>query len=181
VLLLVGSVAVHQLVYGLAGVAPDKHAHAYLAWLTPALFALLVLGVAELALRVGRAHRDAAAPPRGRALWPVVSALLLAIFVAQETAETFLAGEGHAHALHDLVVGHGLWTALPVSLVVGAVLALALRGAAAVSAWGLEIIPARRPAKAAPPARRPRVVVLRRAPRDVVGPLLSGRAPPAAV
>ena len=42
VLLLGGAVAVHQLVYGLAGVRPDEHAHAYLDWLKPVLFALLV-------------------------------------------------------------------------------------------------------------------------------------------
>ena len=182
VLLLAGSVAVHQLVYGLAGVQPDEHVHAYLSWLTPALFGLLVLGLAELALRVARAHGDPAPPPRGRALWPVLSALLLAIFAAQESTETLLAPDGgHVHALNELVLGHGLWTAAPIALLVGAVLALALRGAAAVEAWCLEIVPAA-PRPKAPPARhRPRVVVRRRAPRDVIGPLLAGRAPPAVV
>ena len=149
-LLLAGSVAVHQLVYGLAGVRPDEHVHAYLSWLAPALFALLVLGLAELALRVARAHDDPAPPPRGRALWPVLSALLLAIFVAQESTETLLAPDGgHVHALNELVLGHGLWTAAPIALLVGAVLALALRGAVAVprGAWRSS-----RP----PRARRPR-------------------------
>ena len=181
-LLLVGSVAVHQLVYGLAGVRPDEHVHAYLSWLTPALFALLVLGLAELGLRVARAHDDPAPPPRGRALWPVLSALLLATFVAQESIETVLAPDGgHVHAMNELVIGHGLWTAAPMALLVGAVLALALRGAAAVAAWSLEIVPAGARPKPAPARRRPRVVVSRRAPRDVIGPLLAGRAPPAVV
>jgi hypothetical protein len=183
VLLLAGAVALHQLVYGLAGVRPDEHAHAYLDWLTPALFGLLVAGVAELVLRVLRVHRRGACapPPRGRVLWPVLSLLLVAIFAAQEVAETLLApGDAHAHALSELVLGHGLWIAGPVALVVGAVLALALRGAAAVDAWCLRVEPAR-PSAPAPAPRCPAPVLARRAPRDVLGRHLAGRAPPLVV
>jgi hypothetical protein len=183
VLLLAGAVAVHQLVYGLAGLRPDEHAHAYLDWLTPALFGLLVAAAAELVLRVLRVHRrPAAPPPRGRVLWPFLSLLLLAIFASQELAETLVAaGEGHGHALRELVLGHGLWIAGPVSLLVGAVLALALRGAAAVEAWCLRVAPARpSPRPAAAPRLRARVLVLV-APRDLLARHLAGRAPPAVV
>jgi hypothetical protein len=183
VLLLAGAVAVHQLVYGLAGVRPDAHVHAYFDWLTPALFALVVAGLAELvlrALRVGR--RGAAPPPRGRVLWPVLSLLLVATFAAQEGAETLLAsGDAHAHAVSELVVGHGLWIVVPVALVVGAVLALALRGAAAVDAWCLAIEPARTPAPTPFLSARPTPARTVRAPADLLGRNLAGRAPPLAV
>jgi hypothetical protein len=183
VLLLAGTVAVHQLVYGLAGVRPDEHAHAYLAWLTPALFALVFAGVAEVALRVARVgRRPAAPPPRGRVLWPVLSVLLVAIFAAQETAETLLEHEeGHGHALHELLIGHGLWVVAPIALVVGAVLALALRGAAAAEAWVLAVEPAKpeAPAPVAAPRRAPAAV--RAVAGDVLARHLAGRAPPLVV
>jgi hypothetical protein len=180
VVLLGGAIAVHQLVYGLAGVQPDEHAHAYLDWLTPALFALLFAAAAELVLRVLRVHRrPSAPPPRGRVLWPVLSVLLVAIFTSQEVAEALVTrGDEHAHALRELAFGHGLWIAGPVSLVVAAVMALALRGAAAVDAWCLAIEPARPETPAAPPAHRPAPVSARRAPRDLLGRHLAGRAPP---
>jgi hypothetical protein len=180
VLLLGGAVAVHQLVYGLAGVRPAEHAHAYLDWLKPALFGLLVVALAELALRVAGAHRRRSQPPpRGRVLWPVLSVLLVAIFASQEAGEALLAGgDEHGHAVRELVLGHGLWVAAPVSLVVGAVLALALRGAAAAEAWCLAIQPARPPAPPAAPPARPAPVARRRAPRDLLGRHLAGRAPP---
>jgi hypothetical protein len=181
VLVLVGAVAVHQLVYGLAGVRPDEHAHAYLGWLTPALFGLLAAAVAELVVRVLRLDRrpPSQPPPRGRVLWPLLSLLLVAAFAAQEASEGLLArGDGHGHALRELVIGHGLWIVVPVALVVGAVLALALRGSAAIEAWRLAIVPARAVAPTpfvarprAPRATRPR-------PRDLLGRNLAGRAPP---
>jgi hypothetical protein len=180
VLLLVGAVGVHQLVYGLAGIRPDEHVHAYLNWLTPALFGLLFAAAGEVVVRALGLHRRAAPPPSGRALWPALSALLLAIFVAQEATEAFLARtDGHGHAVRELVVGHGLWIVVPIALIVGAILALALRGAAAVEAWCLTVEPGRPAAAPAPfvDRRRPPLRT-RRAPRDVLGPLLAGRAPP---
>ena len=183
VLLLVGAVAVHQLVYGLAGVRPDEHVHAYLDWLTPAVFALLFVALAELVLRVLRVHRrPAAPPPRGRVLWPVLAALLVAAFASQEVVEALLArGDGHGHALRELVLGHGMWIAGPVSLIVAAVLALALRGAAAAEAWCLAVEPARlRPAAPLVAPRRGRRVP-RRIPRELLGRHLAGRAPPRVV
>ena len=182
VLLLAGAVALHQLVYGLARVQPDEHAHAYLDWLRPVLFALLVGGVAEVVVRALRVHRrERTPPPRGRVLWPVMSALLLAVFVAQEATEAAFAGDGHAHALRELIVGHGLWIALPLALIVGAVLALALRGAAAADRLCLIVVPARRtpPATAPPSCRAPITVLLPL--RGVLGRTLAGRGPPLVV
>ncbi|HEX8084676.1 MAG TPA: hypothetical protein VF529_10340 [Solirubrobacteraceae bacterium] len=182
-MLLVGAIGVHQLVYGLAGVVPDEHVHAYLSWLTPALFGLLFAVAGELVARVSRVHRRAAAPaPRARVLWPFLSALLIAIFAAQEAAEALsVPGGEHGHALHELVVGHGLWIVVPVSLVVGAVLALALRGAAAVEAWCLRIEPARPCAPKPYVERRRAPIAVARAPRDLLGRHLAGRAPPSVV
>ena len=170
----------HQLVYGLAGVRPDEHVHAYLDWLTPALFALVPVALAEVVVRALRVHRrPAAPPPRGRVLWPVLSALLLAAFASQELAEALAAsGDAHGHAVHEVVFGHGIWIAAPISLLVGAVLALALRGAAAVGAWCLAILPAH---PAAPRPYVPRMGaggVARAMPRELLGRHLAGRAPP---
>ena len=182
-LLLAGAVVVHQLVYGLAGVRPDEHAHAYLTWLTPALFGLVVAGAAEVVLRaLGVGRRGSAPPPRGRVLWPVLSLLLVAAFVSQEAAETLLTpGDAHGHAVSELVLAHGLWIVFPIALLVGAILALVLRGAAAVEAWGLAIVPAPAPAQTPFLPARPTPARTVRAPRDLLGRHLAGRAPPLAV
>lgn len=182
-LLVLGVVVVHQLVYALAGVQADPHAHGYLAFLTPALVGLVLAGAAGIALRVlGGRRPTAEPPPRGRVLWPVLSALLLAGFVGQELVEALLdARGGHHHALRELLIGHGLWLSGPVAALIGAVLALVLRGAAAVEAWCLSITPAR---PAAPLSRLARAVcppAVVRAPRDVLACHLAGRAPPLAV
>ncbi|HEV3000319.1 MAG TPA: hypothetical protein VGW75_06230 [Solirubrobacteraceae bacterium] len=186
VLVLVGAVVVHRAVYAAAGVHPDERAHAYLDWLTPALVALLFAGVAEVAVRALRVHRrPAAPPPRGRVLWPALSAALLAIFVAQEAAEALLTraqGHGHGHelALAELLLAHGAWAAGPAALAVGALLALALRGAAAADAWSLAIVPPR-PAAAAPSRAPLPFAAVPGAPRDVLARNLAGRGPPLAV
>lgn len=184
VLLLAGAVAVHRAVYALAGVRPDEHAHAYLDWLTPALVALLFAGVAEVAVRALRVHRrPAAPPPRARVLWPMLSAALVAIFVAQEAGEALLTrGHGHGHelAVAELLLSHGAWAAAPVALAIGALLALALRGAAAADAWSLALVPPRPAAPAPRVAPLPRAAALG-APRDVLARNLAGRGPPVAV
>ena len=180
--LLAGAVTLHQLVYGLARVQPDAHAHAYLDWLRPVLFARVVAGAAEVVVRaLGIHRRPRAQPPRARVLWPVMSALLLAVFAVQEATEALLAGGGHAHALNELVVGHGLWIALPLALIVGAVLALALRGAAAADRVCPIVVAARLvpPATAPPVCRAPITVAL--ALRGVLGRTLAGRGPPLVV
>ncbi|HEX2087308.1 MAG TPA: hypothetical protein VHF89_16615 [Solirubrobacteraceae bacterium] len=183
VLVPLAAVGVHQVVYRLAGVRPADHAHAYLAWLTPALVALLFVAAAELGIRVLRAHRrPVAPPPRGRVLWPVLAALLAAVFVAQEVAEALLAtGHAHEHALRELLVAHGLWYAGPVAAVFGGAVALLLRGAAAVERRRLAIVPARPQAPAVDLPLPPAPVRARRAPRDLLGPHLAGRAPPVVV
>lgn len=182
VLVLVGAVAVHRLVYATAGVQPDAHAHAYLSWLTPALFALLLVGVAEVGLRLLGVHRrPAAPPPRARVLWPALSVALVAVFAGQEAAEAVLApGHGHHHALTELLLSHGLWTVGPVAVAVAGLLALALRGAAAADAWALAIVPLRRPEHAPLLVRRPSLRPSA-APADVLARNLAGRGPPAVV
>jgi hypothetical protein len=181
VLLLAAAVVVHQLVYGLAGVRADEHAHEYFGWLRPALAVLLVMAVAELVVRVLRVdRRPVRPPPRGRVLWPVSTLLLVAVFAGQEAAETALTAGEHHHALRELILEHGLWTVAPVSAFLGGAIALLLRGAAAVEAWTLAIEPLRStpptPFVAALPAAR-----VHTAPRDVLGRNLAGRGPPLVV
>ena len=181
VLLLVAAVVVHQLVYGLSGVRADEHAHQYLGWLRPALAVLLGMLVAELAVRVLRVDRRAVKPPpRGRVLWPVLTVLLVAIFAAQEAAETLLTAGEHHHALRELVFEHGLWIVLPISALLGGAIALLLRGAAAVEAWCLAIEPARAAVPAPYRTHKARARI-ESAPRDVLGRNLAGRGPPLVV
>ena len=109
-----------------------------------------------------------------RRLWARTSSALLAMFVVQETLEGLLA-PGHP-AGFAAVFGHGGWLALPLAAAVGALIALALRGAAATEP--LAAAPAgwlRWPtepfmAQAAPAFARPRL--------DVLARFLAGRGPP---
>lgn len=126
---------VHQLRYELAFGADAPRAlaaqgHAYLSSLTPwiVLLAGLALG-ASLGSLVQRwaDGRAASAAPRatGVRLWLLASAALVAIYAGQELLEGVFAG-GHA-AGFAAVLGGGGWWALPAALLVGGLLALALR------------------------------------------------------
>jgi hypothetical protein len=174
-LVLAGALAVHELRYALVARDADAHAHAYLSWLGPFLCGVLVLAVAEFALRLAGRRVEGQLPPAPRfgSRWAAFAVLLVAIFAVQETIEMLW-----AHGSIDLqaaVIAHEGWLALPLAIVVGAAAAALLRGARALVA---RLGAGRR-------AARPRTVALpprhRRGwlpPGDVLARNLAGRAPP---
>lgn len=180
ILILVGALAVHHGRY-LFATREHEHelaaAHSYLPWLGCASAMLLFLAVVQLAAYVARAS-DVYRPklPRARTLWLVATGSLLTVFGAQETAEFFFA-HGHLPELAELL-GAGGWTAVPLAVAAGALIALSLRGAATVLRWALGR--RRRPiVRQAPPALlSPQPPVLA-APRSVLARRLAGRGPPA--
>jgi len=169
-----GSLALHELRF-LAGYGGDGTVggHAYLAWLVPLVALTLAAGCGVWLARIGRG----AAVGRPGLTWLGASASLAAVYVVQETIEA-LGSAGHPGPL-----AHGGWVAAPLALLIGAIVAAALRGAhaadRAAAAAARPWTPLTRalvapdsfalPA-AAPPAPRPRVIARR----------LAGRAPPRA-
>ena len=148
------ALAVHQLRYELAfgprtSKALTAQGHAYLSSLTPwiVLLATLAIGISlgllarrwataataatAVARRPGRA---AASAPRwpGLRVWLLAALALVAVYAGQEFLEGLFA-TGHPSGLTG-IFGDGGWWALPAALVVGGLLALALRGGAAVVA-----------------------------------------------
>lgn len=90
-----------------------------------------VIGLVVAALLSAVLVRTAVAPPRRAMhvrlarLWPIASASILGLYVGQE----FLAAEltsGHPPGLTG-VVGAGGWIAVPIALVLGAIVAFAVR------------------------------------------------------
>jgi len=166
-LLALGAFAVHQARYALV---PDAHgacAHGYLATAAPLALALLLtaaLGRTLLALASGAL--------RGRAwTWLGASGALLALHVVQEAGERLAAGGGPVDA--------GVLLVVPLCLLAGWLIALALRGSEALAE-----APA---AVAAPRARLLAAAVLVPAARAAatartgVARHLAGRAPPSLV
>ena len=86
--------------------------------------------------RSGSAGDDRPAYLPAGVRWLTASTLLTAIFALQEVTERLLA-HGRVDVAESLVV-HGGWVALPLCFVVGAVIALLLRGARALLTrdWG---------------------------------------------
>lgn len=179
-LLLAGALAVHELRYLAAfGTHAEatlaRHGHGYLALLTPALATFMALA---LAAGLVRAAATPARRPEARIarLWPAASAALLGIYVSQELFEGMLV-TGHPAGWAG-VFGAGGWAAIPLAVVLGLVVALALRAVRAVgSALSLPAVSARLlPAPdlliaAAPPA-------IARRPGRLLAEHLAGRAPP---
>jgi len=138
-LLPAAALAVHQLRYALAhgdgaGQALAAEGHAYLSSAAPWLVLLATL---SLGASLGRlAQRWSAHPtqtPRSTArVWLLASLALVATYAGQELIEGALA-PGHAAGLAG-VFGAGGWWALPVSVALGGLLALVLRGTEAVAA-----------------------------------------------
>ena len=118
----------------------------------------------------GRAHR-------GRALWAIASAGLLAIYIGQELTEGLISS-GHALRPATLLAGGGLW-ALPAAIAVGGLLALVVRGGRALVAR-VALVRGRLPRAVS--ARGRRLVVRRAAvalPRRArLAAACAGRAPP---
>lgn len=137
-LLLVAAVGVHAGRYAAAsGQHHDAAAHGYLSLLIPALLAASLLAVIEIVgvgIRLARRGDHVELPcPSTRPLWVRSFALLLAVFVIQESGEALVAG-GHAHGSFALL-GPGAWAVIPLAAGAAALVALALRGAAAALSW----------------------------------------------
>ncbi len=131
------ALVVHQLRYALAfgdgaPQALSAQGHAYLTSLAPWLVLLATLSIG--ASLGGLARRWAARPSGaqtrrhvGLRVWVAATLALVAIYAGQELLEGALAS-GHAAGLAG-VFGGGGWWAIPAALLVGGMLALALRGA----------------------------------------------------
>jgi hypothetical protein len=141
-LIAVGALGVHDLRYLLAykGQTSQELAlqgHSYLKLVMPLVGGLLVLSAAAFAARLMRAYAvgedgEPRLLPSTRRMWLLASALLIAVYGTQEWLEGLLA-EGHAGGI-SAPFSHGGWLALPLALVIGFLIALALRGAAAAIA-----------------------------------------------
>lgn len=133
------ALVVHRLRYELAfgshaGERLAAQGHAYLSSLTPWV---VLLGALAVGGSLGRLASRAAAGGGGGArgsfvrVWAAAALALVAIYVGQELLEGFFA-TGHPGGLAG-VLGGGGWCALPSALLVGGLLALALRVEAAVA------------------------------------------------
>jgi hypothetical protein len=175
--------SVHELRYLLAfgggtGRALSQQGHSYLALAMPVTLVLAALALGGFLLRCARAWGDGVSGRspgyRTRRLWAISVAGLLAIYTSQELLEGLLA-TGHPLGLAG-VFGHGGWWAGPAALIVGAAVALLLRGASA-----METLLSRRTSRVARSAR-PAALRLPVSPTLVLqAPLArrgAGRAPP---
>jgi uncharacterized membrane protein len=163
------AVAVHGVRYGhwhehAHEQGADDH-HGYLGGLVPALCAVAVIAVVQAVTAVGREER----PPPGRGrLWAATSLLLVAVYGLQELLE------GHASFAF---FGPGSWIVLVLAVVLGALVALLVRGVhAAIARTALRSLVLRphrlsRPVSAAQPARLG--IARRAAPRGPPRALLS--------
>jgi hypothetical protein len=125
--------------------------HSYLHELTPWIVTAFAVGIGLLLVRLARAWRtgtpEVARPASFERLWAAASAGLVAIYAGQELLEGFLA-TGHPTGLVG-ILGDGGWWSIPAALLVGAALAVWVRGTAAVVAR-VARLRATRPAPARP-------------------------------
>jgi len=174
-LLLGGAMALHQLRYRLAPGADDvlvEHGHGYLGATGP-IVALACAMVFAVGLVKAAAGPVGVRPQlRLRALWPLASAALLALYGSQELLESAVA-PGHAG-----IVEAGGWAALPLALGLGGTVALLICVGDAAERWSMRAVLEVVVRVAEPPAiplRAPGA----RAPRAALAHHLAGRAPPA--
>lgn len=181
-LIAVGWWAVHQLRYliafgGDAGGVLHHEGHAYLEPVGPALTTLLAFVAARAVVR-------AAAVPRHRSVrsqrlvvvWPVCAAALLALYTAQETVEGVVAA-GHPGGLAG-VFGHGGWIALPLAIVAGLAIAVALRVSRQLQLGAAEALGGLSDALPRPLAAVPSPATYVAVPAPALARQGAGRAPP---
>jgi hypothetical protein len=128
----------HQLRYYLAfgdhtSARLAREGHGYLATLEPLALLATALAAGGFLGAVARAtqHRPAhVGRRRSLRLWAACALALLAIYCGQELFEGFFAG-GHPGGLAG-IFGYGGWIAIPITLLIGALLALILTAADAV-------------------------------------------------
>lgn len=177
---------VHQLrylvAYGSGGPRQlAEQGHGYLDLVMPVILVLASLAFGSFVLRFARAWShgfgDRAAARSTRRLWITIATGLVVIYTGQELLEGVLAS-GHAPGLAG-VLGHGGWWALPAALVVGGLLAFAVRGARVVEALLGRRVPRRRRISVAPMLPMPLSAAL--SPAAPLARRGAGRAPPAAL
>jgi hypothetical protein len=180
-----GSVMVHELRYvagygSHAGQALAEQGHGYMPLIEALAIVMIAVSLIRFGHSVAKAHRgvlDEDVPPGFGHVWLLASAALVLVYTFQEGFEgTFDAG--HPAGLIG-IFGHGGWTALIFSMLIGAVIAALTR----VAYQAIELV-ARKAAR-----RRPRPTAraswaAREAPPqgrrlDVLAWNLAGRAPPA--
>jgi hypothetical protein len=132
-LLSLGAFGVHQLRYLIAYGDGSRRelalqGHGYLTFVGPLIAVVVVLALAEFALRLADARRTGSGPapvPGFRRLWAGATLLLLLAFGLQESLEGAIAA-GHPGGF-AAIFGGGGWMAVPLAVVAGFVVALALR------------------------------------------------------
>ena len=177
----VGALVLHDLRYRV-GYGRHVHeavatqGHRYLSWVAGLVIALAAAAACALVVALLRSRRRPGAPRSFAQSWLGASAGLVAIYTVQELLEGELAS-GHPGGLGG-VVGHGGWTALLFACALGALIALASRGAD--QALALRPLASVRPAPARAVSGARPVPGRITAPRVPVLALnLAGRAPPA--
>jgi hypothetical protein len=176
-ILAVGAFALHQLRYLIAPGASSSAAlssHGYMTDLM-APIAVLVLAAAMATLIRGTEGALPARAPLGRRI-AVFALALLAIYVGQESLETFLTS-GQPASLAEML-GTGGWVAPPLTLVLGALGALLARALEVVE-LAIAVTHAERRKRTRPPAVSGRALAAR-ALRLASAPLAFGlaRRPP---
>ena len=175
-LLAAAALVLHELRYAIApSVHADEAGHAYLALTAPVVAALLAGAVAGFAVSLARRDVARADDPAGfTRLWISATAVLAATYAVQEVLEGTLAA-GHPAGIGALVA-HGGWIGFALAPIVGAIVALLLRGARALLV--LVSWTQRRPRARPPRARRPATGPLPGL--DPMARHLAGRGPPLA-
>lgn len=180
VLVAAGAWAVHQLRYALAfeDQTPEHiaaHSHTYLNLVGPVLVWTIAAALASWIVSLGREEADSRST-RFAYGWLRAAAALTLIYAVQEGVEGALA-PGHPEVISG-IFGDGGWIALPLSVAIGALIALTLVGARVARA----IVSRARTGTTAPPGRpadQPRPPVSELPPRaNLLATRLAGRAPP---
>ena len=127
----VGALGVHDLRYVIAYHGSAAHelsatGHGYLKGVTPLLVGVLVLALANFAVRLLLRSAEPKLPSLRR-MWAVITLVLVTIYVCQEWIEGMVAS-GHPAGVAG-VLGEGGWVAVPLAIGIGLLIALALRGA----------------------------------------------------
>ena len=177
-LICAGALAVHELrfIVGFGDHAEriaGEQGHAYLALVMPVVAFVGFVGLVALVVRGVRAPDPDPLAPGVRRVWAVASALLVLIYVGQETLESWTSA-GHPGGLAG-VFGHGGWSAVIFAVALGALIALAFRGAAQPVAAGGEALWRPGVAQTVRIVSPPGAPAL---PRSPVERFLAGRGPP---
>jgi hypothetical protein len=172
-LMAVAAFTLHQLRYLLAPAdAAERAEHAYIPFIAMLVVLLFALAAGQLALRLAVAREDGDGEAEPRPFWVawLTSAVaLVAIFAGQELLEALLSGGAPA----DPLAGGGLW-ALPLALLLGFLVAVALRWAGTVVRAAV-----RRARRRTRPGPAPRPVWRPKPPAgSVLARYLAGRGPP---